>query len=98
MTPLLQAQGLQAGYGEGLVLRGVDLAIAPGEAVGLLGRNGMGKTTLIRTLLGLLPGMAYSGLSAFVLRGREPWTFRNSRSDAAATQPAAAHPWPSSVA
>ena len=40
---------------------------------------------------GLLPGMAYSGLSAFVLRGREPWTFRNSRSDAAATQPAAAH-------
>ena len=60
MTPLLQAQGLQAGYGEGLVLRGVDLAIAPGEAVGLLGRNGMGKTTLIRTLLGLLPGASGS--------------------------------------
>jgi branched-chain amino acid transport system ATP-binding protein len=57
-TPILEARGLQAGYGEGLVLRGVDLAIHPGEAVGLMGRNGMGKTTLIRTLLGLLPARA----------------------------------------
>jgi electron-transferring-flavoprotein dehydrogenase len=40
---------------------------------------------------GLLPGMAYSGLSAYILRGNEPWTFRNARTDAAATQPAAAH-------
>jgi branched-chain amino acid transport system ATP-binding protein len=58
MTPILEARGLQAGYGEGLVLRGVDFAIRPGEAVGLMGRNGMGKTTLIRTLLGLLPARA----------------------------------------
>ncbi len=52
--PILEARGIQAGYGEGLVLRGIDLAIRPGEAIGLMGRNGMGKTTLIRTLLGLL--------------------------------------------
>jgi len=39
---------------------------------------------------GLLPGVAYSALSAYVLRGREPWTFRNSRTDAEATVPAAA--------
>ncbi|WP_338664398.1 ABC transporter ATP-binding protein [Pararoseomonas sp. SCSIO 73927] len=54
-APILEARGLRAGYGEGLVLRGVDFAIRPGEAVGLMGRNGMGKTTLIRTLMGLLP-------------------------------------------
>jgi branched-chain amino acid transport system ATP-binding protein len=58
MTPVIEARGLQSGYGEGLVLRGVDFAIRPGEAVGLMGRNGMGKTTLIRTLLGLLPARA----------------------------------------
>lgn len=52
-TPLLVAQGVHAHYGASHVLRGVDLAIATGESVGLLGRNGMGKTTLIRTLLGL---------------------------------------------
>jgi len=58
MTPILEAKGLRAGYGEGLVLHGVDIAIRPGEAIGLMGRNGMGKTTLIRTLLGLLPPRA----------------------------------------
>jgi branched-chain amino acid transport system ATP-binding protein len=52
MTPLLEADSLHAFYGESHVLRGVSLAIAAGEAVGLLGRNGMGKTTFIRTLLG----------------------------------------------
>jgi len=51
MTPLLEAQDLHAYYGESHVLRGVSLSIDAGEAVGLLGRNGMGKTTLMRTLL-----------------------------------------------
>jgi branched-chain amino acid transport system ATP-binding protein len=51
-TPLLEARGIHAWYGSSHVLHGVDLDIAPGETVGLLGRNGMGKTTLIRTLLG----------------------------------------------
>jgi branched-chain amino acid transport system ATP-binding protein len=48
----MEARDLHAHYGESHVLRGVSLAIQPGEAVGLLGRNGMGKSTLIRTLLG----------------------------------------------
>jgi branched-chain amino acid transport system ATP-binding protein len=48
---LVEARDVHAHYGESHVLRGVSLAIAPGESVGLLGRNGMGKTTLIRTLL-----------------------------------------------
>jgi branched-chain amino acid transport system ATP-binding protein len=51
-APLLEARDLQAWYGASHVLQGADLDIAEGEAVGLLGRNGMGKTTLIRTLLG----------------------------------------------
>jgi branched-chain amino acid transport system ATP-binding protein len=55
MTPLLEVRGLQSGYGAGLVLRGIDLTVRPGEAIGLMGRNGMGKTTLIRTLMGLIP-------------------------------------------
>ncbi len=55
MTPLLQARGLSAGYGESRVLHGIDLTLHAGEAIGLMGRNGMGKTTLIRALIGQLP-------------------------------------------
>ncbi|MFO1161859.1 MAG: ABC transporter ATP-binding protein [Reyranellaceae bacterium] len=53
MTPLLEVAGAEAGYGAQPVLFGVDLAIAPGEAVTLLGRNGMGKTTTVRCIVGL---------------------------------------------
>ena len=49
---LLEARGLHAWYGSSHVLHGVDLAIDRGETVGLLGRNGMGKTTLIRSIIG----------------------------------------------
>jgi branched-chain amino acid transport system ATP-binding protein len=51
-TPILDAKGIHAWYGSSHVLHGVDIQIARGETVGLLGRNGMGKSTLIRTLLG----------------------------------------------
>jgi branched-chain amino acid transport system ATP-binding protein len=49
---ILEAQGLHAWYGSSHVLHGVDVQIKRGETMGLLGRNGMGKSTLIRTLLG----------------------------------------------
>jgi branched-chain amino acid transport system ATP-binding protein len=52
---LIEAQGLQTYYGFSHVLRGVDLSVAAGETVALLGRNGMGKTTLLRSILGLTP-------------------------------------------
>ncbi|MCD0506058.1 ABC transporter ATP-binding protein [Bordetella petrii] len=52
MRALIDASGLHSYYGASHVLRGVDVSIAPGESVGLVGRNGMGKTTLIRTLMG----------------------------------------------
>ncbi len=49
---LLEARGIHAWYGSSHVLHGVDLHVARGETVGLLGRNGMGKSTLIRAILG----------------------------------------------
>jgi branched-chain amino acid transport system ATP-binding protein len=49
---LIDARGVHAWYGSSHVLHGIDLVVHRGETVGLLGRNGMGKTTLIRTLLG----------------------------------------------
>jgi branched-chain amino acid transport system ATP-binding protein len=53
--PLLQVEGLEAGYGKIAVLHGVSLRIAAGEVVALLGPNGAGKTTLLRAMSGLLP-------------------------------------------
>ncbi|GKS95249.1 ABC transporter ATP-binding protein [Acidovorax sp. SUPP2825] len=52
--PLLSCQGLEAGYGVSQVLFGIHLDIAAGEVVSLLGRNGMGKSTTIKTLVGAL--------------------------------------------
>jgi branched-chain amino acid transport system ATP-binding protein len=49
---IVDARGVHAWYGSSHVLHGIDLAIERGQTVGLLGRNGMGKSTLIRTLLG----------------------------------------------
>jgi branched-chain amino acid transport system ATP-binding protein len=54
-APLLEGKGLHTYYGQSHILRGISFAIAPGETVGLMGRNGMGKSTLIRTLMGLVP-------------------------------------------
>ena len=54
MSALLHVADLHARYGDSHVLRGVTLSIAPGTSLGLLGRNGMGKTTLIRSALGFV--------------------------------------------
>ncbi|WP_300655872.1 ABC transporter ATP-binding protein [Pseudomonas sp.] len=54
-TPLIEVRGLHTFYGNSHVLHGVDLQIAPGETLALLGRNGVGKSTTIRSLLGLTP-------------------------------------------
>lgn len=50
---LLRVEGLRAGYGEAVVVQGVDLSLARGESLALLGRNGTGKTTLLNSLVGV---------------------------------------------
>lgn len=51
---MLNVTDLHSGYGLGLVLHGIDLDVAEGEVVGILGRNGMGKTTLIHSIMGIV--------------------------------------------
>ena len=57
---MLAVSGLRSGYGRIPILAGVSLTAADGEVVGILGHNGMGKTTLLRTLMGYLPASAGS--------------------------------------
>jgi branched-chain amino acid transport system ATP-binding protein len=54
-VPIIEARDLHTYYGASHILQGVDFLVRRGEAVGLMGRNGMGKTTLIRSLLGHNP-------------------------------------------
>jgi branched-chain amino acid transport system ATP-binding protein len=57
-TVQLQVHDLRAGYGQAVVLHGVHLEVGQGEVVGLLGRNGMGKSTTLNCLMGLVPATA----------------------------------------
>lgn len=52
---MLNVDSLRASYGESEVLHGLDLNVKPGEIVAIMGRNGMGKTTLMKTLMGIVP-------------------------------------------
>ena len=53
-APMLEVEGLEAAYGPSRILFGLDLSVAPGEVVTLMGRNGMGKTTTVKSIFGLL--------------------------------------------
>ena len=63
-APVLQVESLTGGYGPSQVLFGIDLEVHEGQVITLLGRNGMGKTTSVRHLLGL--NRAYSGEIRFL--------------------------------
>jgi branched-chain amino acid transport system ATP-binding protein len=78
-VPLLELSDVQTSYGLSRVLFGVSLTVAPGEMVSLLGRNGMGKTTTVRSIMGLTPaatgsirfvGEEIAALSAFRIAKR----------------------------
>ena len=69
----LGIEGLVSGYGEAMVLRGVSLRVAPGEVLAVLGKNGMGKSTLLKTVMGFLPARAGAiQLFADEIRGTPP--------------------------
>ena len=71
---MLAIAGLVAGYGDSRVLDGVDLVVPEGRVTALLGRNGMGKTTLLRTVMGLLKPLAGTiRLGEVALAGRAPY-------------------------
>ena len=76
MNPILKVQGLSARYGRVPVLNGINLEVRAGEILGVLGHNGMGKTTLLKTLMGIVPAtagqMVFDGedLGAFKSSGR----------------------------
>ncbi len=53
-TPLIQVQGLHSYYGASHILRGIDFTVGAGETIGLMGRNGMGKSTLLKSIMGLV--------------------------------------------
>jgi urea ABC transporter ATP-binding protein UrtE len=63
MVAILEVEGLRAGYATGDVLQGISITVASGEVVGVLGRNGVGKSTLMKAVIGLLP--ARSGTLRF---------------------------------
>lgn len=62
MSTLLKVSGLRAGYGRVPVLHGIDLSVSEGEILGVLGHNGMGKSTLLKTLMGIIPASGGSML------------------------------------
>jgi len=73
-NPLLSVRDLHAFYGRAHILQGVSFAMAPGEVVALVGRNGAGKSTTMKTIMGLVPvtsgDVAFDGQS---IAGREPF-------------------------
>ena len=71
-APALETDGLSVSYGRTLVLEGVSLAVPPGSVYALLGRNGAGKSSLLRVFLGQLPPSAGS----VRLLGEDPWKRR----------------------
>lgn len=71
---LIQTQGLHTHYGASHILRGIDFTVNPGETIGLMGRNGMGKTTLLKSIMGIvkpsggsvaIKGRAMTGAATF---------------------------------
>jgi branched-chain amino acid transport system ATP-binding protein len=74
MAELLRVEGLKSGYGEAVVVQGIDLVLEKGASLALLGRNGTGKTTLLNTLVGatrhhagriVLDGQDITGVASF---------------------------------
>jgi len=71
---LIKATGLQTYYGASHILRGIDFEVARGETIGLMGRNGMGKSTLLKSLMGLVkPRGGQVDIVGLDMTGRPPY-------------------------
>ena len=71
---LIDARGVNTYYGASHVLRGIDFSVARGETVGLMGRNGMGKTTLLKSIMGLVqPRSGSVAIMGRPMTGRAPY-------------------------
>ena len=72
--PLIEARGLHTYYGASHILRGVDFTVGRGATIGLMGRNGMGKTTLLKSLMGLVkPRAGRVQIRGHDMTGRAPY-------------------------
>ncbi len=71
---LIEAQGLNTYYGASHILRSIDFSVAPGETIGLMGRNGMGKSTLLKSIMGLVkPRSGTVTIMGKAMTGRAPY-------------------------
>ena len=71
---LIDAQNLQTYYGASHILRGIDFTVARGETIGLMGRNGMGKSTLLKSIMGLVkPRSGSVAIAGQPMMGRAPY-------------------------
>lgn len=76
--PLIKVVDLQAYYGASHILRGIDFEVRPGESVGLMGRNGMGKSTLLKSVMGLVkPRGGSVSIAGRTMTGRAPHEIAN---------------------
>ncbi len=74
MAALLELQGIETAYGSSQVLFGVSLSVQPGECITLIGRNGMGKTTTVKSIMGLLrPRAGEVRMEGRTLSGQASW-------------------------
>lgn len=75
MGNLIEARGLHTHYGQSHILRGVDFTVGPAQTIGLMGRNGMGKTTLLKSLIGLVkPSGGTVQVKGRDMTGASPYT------------------------
>lgn len=71
---LIQAQGLNTFYGASHILRDLSFSVARGETIGLMGRNGMGKSTLLKSIMGLVkPRSGLVNITGRAMTGRSPY-------------------------
>ena len=77
---LIDARGINTYYGASHILRDANFHIAPGETIGLMGRNGMGKSTLLKSIMGLVkPRSGSVHVMGADMTGREPFAVGSPR-------------------